>query len=213
MLAAATEFSSNVSNADIPDNVHVWLTNATGWYGVVIDDWPLIKPTVFKIPIKKSRHTNWLAKISQTDYHYMEGDEDCQQCLFQMITKNQDCEVKCFPLFFNFLQDLPPCNTLEELQCSFDSMADHRKDRYRCLKQKKTVQYDANFFYNAERESNVTGFNFGVYFDKTTKDVKEEILMVPIEDFIGSIGGSLGLFVGFSCFTYLSLFIDKVFHD
>ena len=47
-------------------------------------------------------------------------------------------------------------------------------------------------------------------YAKFKKNVKEEILMVHTTDFIGSIGGSLGLFLGFSCFTYLSGMIDKV---
>ena len=53
------------SKEDIPDDVQIWLTNATGWYGIVVDDWPLIKPTVFKIPIRQAIHSNWLAKVSQ----------------------------------------------------------------------------------------------------------------------------------------------------
>ena len=30
-------------------------------------------------------------------------------------------------------------------------------------------------------------------------------------DFIGSVGGSLGLFLGFSLFSYFSLFLDSLF--
>ena len=212
-LPLLLKFSSNLSDEDIPKTVHMWLTNATGWYGVVIDDWPLTKPTEVKIPISPLTRVSWLAKISQTDYHFMKGIENFEECFYRIFVDSSLCKVKCFPFIYNFIPNLPPCNTTEEVQCGFDYMASNRKDRYKCLKQKKTVQYDANFFFNSARESNETEFRFNMYFDKSTKDVKEEILMVPIEDFIGSIGGSLGLFVGFSCFTYLSLFIDKVFHD
>ena len=111
---------------------------------------------------------------------------------------------------YNFLLDFPPCNTTEELQCIFRSFKYSRKDRYKCLNLKKNVQYKSNFIFNAARESSDSGFRLKIYFDKDTKDVKEEIMMVPIEDFIGSIGGSLGLFLGFSCYTYMSQMLDKL---
>ena len=141
----------------------------------------------------------------------MKGTEDFNQCFSNMIKQYSHCNTKCFPILYNYLKELPPCNTSEDVQCIFDSIAGHRQDRYKCLHLKQNVQYDTNFFFNAEKQSNETGFKFGLYFDKTNKDIKEEILMVTIEDFIGSIGGSLGLFLGFSCFTYVSGLLDKLF--
>ena len=46
--------------------------------------------------------------------------------------------------------------------------------------------------------------DYQCYFSEFTKDVKEELLMIPTADFIGSIGGFLGLFLEFSWFTYVS---------
>ena len=40
--------------------------------------------------------------------------------------------------------------------------------------------------------------------------VKEERYIISTTDFIGSVGGSLGLFLGFSCFTYTSELLDKL---
>ena len=42
-------------------------------------------------------------------------------------------------------------------------------------------------------------------------NIEEETLMIGTSSYIGSVGGSLGLFLGFSCFTYLSCCIQKVF--
>ena len=41
--------------------------------------------------------------------------------------------------------------------------------------------------------------------------IEEETLMIGTSSYIGSVGGSLGLFMGFSVFTYLSYCIDKFF--
>ena len=58
-------------------------------------------------------------------------------------------------------------------------------------------------------KSNETGFIFEIFFDRT-RIVKTEEWIVTTLDLIGSVGGSLGLFLGFSVFTYLSEFIDKI---
>ena len=204
------DFSSNLLIEDVPQNVYFGLTNPTGWYGIVFDDWPLIKPLVFKIPIQ----SNWVAKLAQTDYHYMQGTEDFEKCLHQKITmKSSDCEAKCFPILYNFLPNFPPCNTTEEVRCNFDLIgrgSSSRQKRYTCLNLQKNVKYDGNSFLNSKIKGNFTGVGLAMYFNKFTKDVKEEILIIPTADFIGSIGGSLGLFLGFSCFTYVSGMLDKL---
>ena len=41
--------------------------------------------------------------------------------------------------------------------------------------------------------------------------IEEETLMIGTSSYIGSVGGSLGLFLGFSFFTYLSYGVDKLF--
>ena len=56
---------------------------------------------------------------------------------------------------------------------------------------------------------------FNLYFASTVVDVFEEILIFDEISLIGSLGGSLGLFIGFSFFGYIStllqVIIDKMF--
>ena len=42
------------------------------------------------------------------------------------------------------------------------------------------------------------------------KEVKEETLVLGTREYIGYIGGSLGLLLGFSCYAYITKLIDKV---
>ena len=37
--------------------------------------------------------------------------------------------------------------------------------------------------------------------------------VMGINDFVGSVGGSLGLFLGFSAFSYIAFLIDKLFDN
>ena len=142
-------FSSHLSIEDVPQNLQLWLTNPTGWYGLVFDDWPQIKPPVFKIPINAINTNYLLLKMSQTDYHYMQGTEDFEQCLLRkIIMTGSNCEAKCFPIIYNFLPNLPPCNKTVEMKCIFDLIVTYRKERYTCLNLQKNVQYHGNIFLN-----------------------------------------------------------------
>ena len=58
-------------------------------------------------------------------------------------------------------------------------------------------------------KSNLTQIAWKIYAMKETKVVKEEVLVVTTENLIGSVGGSLGLFLGFSFFTYFSGLLEK----
>ena len=73
-----------------------------------------------------------------------------------------------------------------------------RKHRYDCLQAKENIQYKANFFAGPRQKNIETNVTFQFYFDKGTKEIREEVLIVTEGNLLGSIGGSLGLFLGFS---------------
>ena len=52
---------------------------------------------------------------------------------------------------------------------------------------------------------------FIVGLESNTKNVYEEILIVDDIGLVGSLGGSFGLFVGFSFFGYLTPILDAIF--
>ena len=191
-----------------PKYVKILLSSPHGWHGIVLEDWPYFDPTISWIPIDKQAKS-WTAKVSQTDYEYMAGTNNFEQCLLEQIARNSICKTNCYPLVFNFLPNYTLCN-LGEMPCMFNLLVNERKYRYECLRAKKNIQYKANLNPTYNLNSNGSDFKFTFYFDKGTKDIKEEVLIVTTASFIGSVGGSLGLFLGFSFFTYLSGIINKV---
>ena len=94
----------------------------------------------------------------------------------------------------------------------------------RCLFQKNFKQYTTRVeqfdfekivkedLHNGTEDMNV---QFNLYFASTVVDVFEEILIFDEISLLGSLGGSLGLFIGFSFFGYIStllqVIIDKIF--
>ena len=89
----------------------------------------------------------------------------------------------------------------------------------RCLLQKKIKQYatrveqvelataiqDLNM--NSTEDMNV---QFTIRYTSKDADIFEEILIVDEISLIGSLGGSLGLFIGFSFFGYITTFLDVI---
>ena len=206
----ALKFNKSLEEGDLPKEVKVWISPKGAWHGIIVDDWPYIDQVRFDIPVKESFDQIWTVKMSQTDLQYRNGVSNFTECIEEYINTEVNCPVKCFPLHFNFLASLPPCHYINESNCMFDALIKDRGGRYRCLKLKNNIQYKADFQFTYELEAkNETGIQLLMYFDRLTKNVQRERLVITTADFIGSAGGSLGLFLGFSCFTFLSGFLDR----
>ena len=90
------------------------------------------------------------------------------------------------------------------------------KIRQKCQKSCKSTQYIATILnpiplrylpYNSNHS-----FALSYTFAKNELDVKQEYLIVDAITMIGSVGGTLGLFIGFSFVTCLSSIIETLKH-
>ena len=92
-----------------------------------------------------------------------------------------------------------------------------------CLQRKEFKHYSGTTEHEEvededEGDNPIEGFvnatmniEFLIGLDSNTTNVYEEILIVDDIGLVGSLGGSLGLFVGFSFFGYLTPILDAVF--
>ena len=131
-----------------------------------------------------------------------------------IISWTLDVKANVFPSYTTSYKTIHPVLHLKNsIACTAYFLSGGNIDMINdCLQAKENIQYKANFFagpIQKSLETNVT-FTFQFYFDKGTKEIREEVLIVTEGNLLGSIGGSLGLFLGFSCFTYISEIIDKV---
>ena len=88
-----------------------------------------------------------------------------------------------------------------------------------CLQRKEFKHYSGTTEHEeVEHDNPVEGFvngtmniEFIVGLESNTTNVYEEILIVDDIGLVGSLGGSFGLFVGFSFFGYLTPILDAIF--
>ena len=81
-----------------------------------------------------------------------------------------------------------------------------------CLRPEMTQLYKANHYVAPnEYVENPTSMDFWIRFITDEVEIKEEIPVVGVTTFIGSVGGSLGLFLGFSFYSSVSMLIDIFF--
>ena len=72
------------------------------------------------------------------------------------------------------------------------------------------TEFEGESFKKSHEVSEDTLMLLVAYFLPTKKEVKEETLVLGTREYIGYIGGSLGLLLGFSCYAYITKLIDKV---
>ena len=57
---------------------------------------------------------------------------------------------------------------------------------------------------------NASMLELQITFSSNTYTVHEEVLILDFIGLLGSVGGSLGLFIGFSFFDYIAMFMDNL---
>ena len=100
--------------SDLPNSVNIFLSSPNNWHGIIVDDWPLSEPTMFKLPIEYLNATSGIAKVSQTDYHFISGAEKFEHCIMYEAARESGCNNHCFPILFNFLPSYPPCKSTKD---------------------------------------------------------------------------------------------------
>ena len=85
-----------------------------------------------------------------------------------------------------------------------------------CLQQKEFKQYSIRLedvemeLYSLQLTNFNSSISFLLRFASKVTNLYEEVLIFDDIGLIGSLGGSLGLFVGFSIFGYIITFLDVI---
>ena len=198
-LSLTIKFDKKMPIEDIPTHADVMVTSKNGWYGILFDDWPLFQVTKFTFDVQPQKIVLWFLKFGLVEQKFRYGQSNITQCLDRMFGNNSP--TQCVPLYYNFLSDLPICQNIEEVRFI-------RNERFKCFKPKFLVQYKADPVKSKTDSKKHTHLRLLMQFPNDLVEISEEILVFSDLGFLASVGGSLGLFLGFSFFNLGSTIID-----
>ena len=127
-----------------------------------------------------------------------------------MVNHNKSiCPNTCVPAT---IMGFPQCETMEDYLCNFKPILDtaYYKGFKKCPKHCKLAEYNGELaiYYDYDNDGWIS---WEYIFDNELIEVYEEYLMYDIIGLIGTVGGTLGLFIGFSFFDVSSTISQYIF--
>ena len=82
-----------------------------------------------------------------------------------------------------------------------------------CLNQASYSRYKGDIEEISFKAGSRTGVMFDIRFKSFEQHLHEEKLVINAINLFGNLGGSFGLVIGFSCFGYISIFLDLIWDN
>ena len=201
----------NSENGDKLSKVNLFIAAHETWYGITSNIWPYFELEKHSFSFNKPKTSNWI-DMYVTSISYQKGHKSVEGCIENWMSTNDVCK-KCSPFFLSLKTKNPSCQSNEDNTCwySWTFYGKNSNNYKKCLKPLKTTLYKAKpqSFERALIQNDTVELLFTYASDEIK--IEEETLMIGTSSYIGSVGGSLGLFLGFSCFTSLSCCLQKIF--
>ena len=152
-----------------------------------------------------------MAEVTPSQVLFRDGIADVRKCI-KDIVKTFNCSHTCSAPIFNYIDELPLCPTYGDMLCMLEKglfYPDKEAALAQCLRPANTMEFKAKVL--SFRSSPFEHINMWFkYASGGQLEVKEEVLSIELTTFIGSIGGSLGLFLGFSMYDYISSIVETI---
>ena len=174
--------SKGLSQEDKPTQFIIYLTSNYSWTNILQDFWPRFEPTKLYFNFENQPYRKEL-QIRAINHIFMEGIFDSKTCILQSFNDSN-------------------CKSANELDIKFIPICNSSFEFYdfppSCLSRKVEFEYETQL--NAEKLYNADDQEVAFWIDQKTLDIKimEEVNVITLADLIGSVGGSLGMFFGFS---------------
>ena len=215
-LSFEVMFKDSVKSEDIPV-VEVYLTSSDNAYGVVLSEWKNGEELKFTLHDKES---HFKIKAEETLLLNMDSTctmnpEECLNNLFDDIDLTQ-CPNPCLPITFpnnsKLCNELTKCDNTSDMVCMLIEVYDISSNKLdECQKPCAYTEYRGKLYKHTKFEGNDYGYvtwSYKFAFDEVK--VNEEYLIYDTVGVIGVVGGTLGLFIGFSFKDLINDIIDFV---
>ena len=184
--------NSDLQEMDRPEFVAFHFTSNKTWINILNNVWPQFSPLQQNVQFKKEYTT---IVLRSSDKYFKDGIDDNNECLKKILSA-KNCPFLCD---FVSLTDFPTCKTVEDLKCMWKNLWDNKEYR-NCFmtKEAKTFELDQRLENPYHQQINVTTTDVYIGMWTMSKEIQEQIPVLTLQDLIGSVGGSLGMFFGFS---------------
>ena len=190
-------------------DVEIFIASNNTWPGIYLCSWQHLDVPKITFPLEASNDV--LVEVIPETIQFQNGIENVRKCIEDTVM-SFNCSYICTTVTFNYVADLPSCRSHKEMKCMIeDGLFDPEMEIHlgECMRPANAMAFKGKVLsFRSASEDNVTTIWFRYASGKLA--VKEEVPSIGLATFIGSIGGSLGLFLGFSIFDYLSHVIDKI---
>ena len=206
------KYNSSTVNQDTLKGFKIFVSTLDTLHGLLIDEWPYEKLILDKIEhsFDVSKYVYITLNEAKVQYMTAKSHNNPNECIRNFLNSSS-CAFKCFPIVFNYM-DFPPCTTKDEVWCMLSEIYGPKKMQlYDCLKPKKATMYRVtDIVYNEPEPQNDT-MQVKFVYQSNIRALHEQVYVMSWTSLIGNVGGSLGLFFGFSFLTVSFKCIDKIF--
>ena len=208
---------------DTPKGVSFFLTTENSRHNIIHRYWPHFKPNCICRDFEYKKLI--MVYFEETEIKFYKGNTKChlgctpQQCeeWHRFLNTTNSCKNKCIPVpfsrLFNDTAD-PICETVEDNACMYKHFTDIKEMYFgNCAPPETDIQYDV--FVRDDEFLDMPNPQAAVFMQispfSMMKTVQEEIRVYDDPSLVASLGGFLGLFVGFSFHGTICYLIDRLF--
>ena len=202
---------------DTPKGFKVFVSTPDTLHGLLIDEWPYEKLILdeFKHSFDVGKYAYLTLNAAEVQYLTASSSYNSPDECIQNYLNSSPCPFKCFPVVFNYM-DFPPCTTKEEVWCMLSEVYGSKKMQfYDCLKPNQATIYRVTDVTYNEPEPRKDTMTVKFVYQSNVRMLHEQVYVISWTSFIGNVGGSLGLFFGFSflsaCFHCINKSFGKLF--
>ena len=203
---------SSIQGSNKLEKISLMIAVTDTWQGIVGSRWPYSKvPPIVSGSFSDAILNSNTIDIEENVFKYLEGKGDFGECMMDFQRTN------CNSIF-----DPGPKNNLNYCPALINQSYIFGEIK-ECLEQKEFKQYSAlvetdRTDYNFDPPETAESYfgakmnlQFMIMSTSNKRNIFEETLIFDDIDLVGSLGGSLGLFVGFSFFGYVTPILEAVF--
>ena len=219
------KFDSILNDRDI-SKVEIYLTSKANAYGILATNW--LHGNVLRFPVKNKAEGFAIFDVRKKYLESMECNPDENHNFKDLIdrrlsTQEIKCPNPCWIISYDGMDTSKwpsVCKKIEDYMCMNEELLrilfyNSADDKITRRKSCNILEFDGYKLYNTPTITQINPSSYyhrSLYwlyiFQSQNVQVQEEYFVYDFTGFVGSVGGTFGLFIGFSFWSFLNTIIE-----